>query len=162
MKLDNSKTLISSRIKLFVITVVFLVYITLQYVAQFFKFTLFGWSDTVWTIIFAATWLFIAMLPVILNHQYISYSDDDDTIVFRYFASGFFGGKKNSIIIEKKTFAGYKTEKQLIGLSQSIILYQNVNRGIAKYPPIYISVLNKEEKVKIFRSLNQYAPQLKS
>jgi len=158
MKLDNSKTIISSRIKLFAVTVLFLVYIVMSYVAKFFKLTLFGWSDTLWTIIFAAIWVFIAFLPVMLKHQYISYSDDDELIVFRYFSSGIFGGRKNSVEIEKKTFAGYETKKQLIGLSLSITLYQNFEKGIAKYPPIYISALSKKERAKIFISLNQYSP----
>ena len=156
MKLDNSKTIISSRIKLFAVTVLFLAYMALSYVAKSFKITLFGWSDTVWTIIFAAIWIFIAFLPMILKHQYISYSDDDELIVFRFFTSGIFGGRKNSIEIEKKTFAGYETNKQLMGLSLSITLYQKIEKGVAKYPPIHISALSKEEKTKIFSSLNKY------
>jgi len=158
MKLDNSKTIISSRIKLFAVTVLFLAYIIMSYAAKIFKLTLFGWSDTLWTIILAAIWIFIALLPMILNHQYVSYSDDDETIVFRYFTSGIVGGRKNSIEIEKRTFAGYKTEKQLWGLSLSITLYQNLEKGIAKYPPIHISALTKKERAKIFKSLNQYSP----
>jgi hypothetical protein len=158
MKLDNSKTIIKSRINLFVITILFLAYIISTYAVNFFKFTLFGWSHDVWTIIFAAIWIFIAFLPMMLNHQYISYSDDDEFIVFRYFTSGLISGKKNSIEIEKKTFAGYKTEKQLFGLSLSITLYQNIKKGIAKYPPFHISALNKEERAKVFKSLNRYSP----
>lgn len=158
MKLDNSKAIISSRIKLFVVTVLFLTYIVLSYVAKFFKLTLFGISDTYWTIIFAAIWVFVALLPMFLNHQYVSYSDDGESIVFRYFMSGMIAGKKNSVEIDKNSFAGYKTEKKLFGLICSITLYQNFREGVAKYPPIYISALNKEERSKVFRSLNLYTP----
>jgi len=157
MKLDNSKTIISSKIKLFAVTVFFSAHIILS-ATKLFELTLFGWSSMVWTIIFVSIWIFIVLLPMILNYQFISYSDDDEFIVFRYFKSGIFGGRKNSIEIEKKTFAGYKTEKQLMGLSLSITLYQNLEKGIAKYPPIYISALNKEQRAMIFRSLNQYSP----
>ena len=158
MKLDNSKTIIRSRIRLFIVTVLFLAYMILSYVASLFKFTLFGWSHDIWTIVFATIWVFVAFYPVILNHQYINYSDDDDSIVFRYFVSGAFGGRKNSIEIEKRTFAGYKTEKQLMGLLLSITLYQKLKKGIAHYPPIYITALNKEERAKVFKSLNRYSP----
>jgi len=158
MKLDNSKSIISFRIKLFTVTVLFLGYIVLSYVAKTFKLNLFGISDTLWTIIFAAIWLFVALLPMILNYQYITYSDDGDTIVFRYFTSGIAGGRKNSVEINKSSFAGYKTEKKLFGLIRSITLFQNFREGVAKYPPIYISSLNKEERAKVFRSLNLYAP----
>jgi len=158
MKLDNSKTIINSRIKLFAVTVLFLAYLILTYFAKSFKLTLFGWSHDMWTIIFVGILIFIMFLPIWLNHQYISYSDDEELIVFRYFTSGLFGGRKNSIEIEKRTFAGYKTEKQLMGLSLSITLFQKTKKGIAKYPPIYITALKKEERAKIFRSLNQYTP----
>ena len=130
----------------------------MTYAAKFFKLTLFGWSHDVWTIIFAAIWIFIALFPMMLNHQYVSYSDDDESIIFRYFTSGIVGGRKNFIEIEKKTFAGYKTEKQFLGLSSSITLYQNFEGEIAKYPPVYISALNKEERAKILNSLNKYLP----
>ncbi|HBH83291.1 MAG: hypothetical protein A2X05_13585 [Bacteroidetes bacterium GWE2_41_25] len=158
MKLDNSKTIISFRIKLFAVTVLFLAYIILSYAAKMFKLTLFGMSDTFWTIILAAIWLFVALLPMFLNYQYVSYSDEGDTIIFRYFTSGIVGGKKNSVEIDKRTFAGYKTEKKLFGLVWSITLYQNFKEGVAKYPTIYISALKKEERSKIIRSLNLYAP----
>ena len=158
MKLDNSGTIVASRIKLFAVTALFLTYIVLSYIAKFFKLNLFGWSDAIWTIIFAVIWIFIALLPMIFKHQYISYSDDDDLIVFRYFSSGIFGGRKNSVEIGKKTFAGYETEKQLLGLSLSITLYQKVEKGVAKYPPIHVSSLTKEERAKIFKSLNEYLP----
>jgi hypothetical protein len=158
MKLDNSKAIISFRIRLFAVTVLYLGYIILSYAAKAFKLTLFGWSDTVWTILFAAIWLFIALIPMFLNYQYIRYSDEGESITFRYFTSGIVGGKKNSVEIDKRSFAGYKTEKKLFGLVTGITLYQNFKEGVAKYPPIYISALNKEEKAKVFRSLNQYTP----
>ena len=158
MKLDNSKTIISFRIKLFFVTVLFLTYIILSYSAKVFKLTLFGWSDTVWTILLAAIWLFIAFIPMIINYHYVSYSDDDESIVFRYFSAGIVGGRKNSVEIDKRTFAGYKTDKKLFGLIRTITLYQHFREGVAKYPPIYISALNKEERSKIVRSLNLYAP----
>jgi hypothetical protein len=158
MKLDNSKTIISFRIKLFSVTVLFLAYIIMSYAAKMFKLTLFGMSDTFWTIILAAIWLFIAFIPMFLNYQYVNYSDEGETIIFRYFTSGLVGGKKNSIEIDKRTFAGYKTEKKLFGLVWSVTLFQNFKEGVAKYPPVYISALNKEQRSKILRSLNLNTP----
>jgi len=159
MKLDNSRTIISFRIRLFAVTVLFLAYIIMSYAAKFFKLTLFGMSDTFWTIIFAAIWLIIAFIPMLLNYQYVSYSDEGDTIIFKYFTSGIVGGKKNSVEIDKMTFAGYKTEKKLFGMIRSITLYQNFKEGVAKYPPIFISALDKEQRSKIFRSLNLFTPE---
>lgn len=159
MTFDNSRTIISLRIKLFGATVVLLAYVALTYVARLIKFPLLGMSDSAWTLILVALYLFIAFLPMFLNYQFISYSDEGEKIIIRYFTAGIVGGKKNSVEINKKTFSGYKTESRFFGLIQSIILFQQFNEGVAKYPPVYISALNREERSKLLRSLNSYAPQ---
>jgi hypothetical protein len=100
-----------------------------------------------------AIWVILAFIPMVLNYQYISYSDDGDFIVLRYFTAGLVGGKKNSVEIKKTSFAGYKTETRFFGMIRSIILYQKFQEGVAKYPPVYISALSREEKDKVFRSL---------
>jgi hypothetical protein len=154
MTFDNSKTIISLRIKLFGATVVLLAYLAMAYVIELIKFPFLGMGDTPWTVILIAVWVILAFMPMVLNYQYISYSDDGDFIIFRYFTSGIVGGKKNSVEINKISFAGYKTETRFFGMVQSIILYQNFQEGIARYPPVYISALSREEKKKIFKSLN--------
>lgn len=159
MTFDNSKTIISLRIKIFGVTILLIAYFILSYAAKIVKFPLLGMSDTAWTIILVAIWLFIAFIPMYLNYQFVSYSDEEETIVFRYFTTGLVGGKKNSVVIAKRTFSGYRIESRFFGLIQSITLFQQINQGVAKYPPVYISALNKDEKAKLLRSLNLYAPQ---
>jgi hypothetical protein len=159
MTFDNSKTIISLRIKLFAATIVLLAYIAMAYVIKMIKFPLLGMDETVWTVLLAGIWVILALFPMILNYQFISYSDEGDYIVFRYFTSGIVGGKKNSVEINKTTFSGYKVETRFFGLIQSIILFQKIQQGIAKYPPIYISALSAEERAKIIKSLNTYSQQ---
>ena len=157
MTLDNSKTIISLRIRLFFAIVILIAFLILSYFAKVIKFPLLGMSDTAWTLILVGFSLFIAFLPMFLNYQYIFFSDDSEKIVFRYFTAGIVGGRKNSIEIDKGSFSGYKIESRLFGLIRSITLYQQFKEGAAKYPPIYISALSKEERAKVFRSLNLYA-----
>jgi hypothetical protein len=154
MTFDNSKTIIRSRIRLFVATVLFLAYLLLAFAANIIKFPLLGMDEATVTIILTAVYLIIVFIPMALSYQYIYYSDEGNLVIFRYFYAGIVGGKKNSIEIQKSTFSGYTLEKKLLGLSQSIILYQQIKGGKAKYPPIYISALTKADKEKVFRSLN--------
>jgi hypothetical protein len=156
MTFDNSRTIISLRIKLFGATIVFLTYIVLTYIAKMIKYPLLGMSDTTWTLLLVSIYLVYAFYPVYLNYQYIYFSDEGENIIIRYFTAGIVGGKKNSVEIFKRTFSGYKTESRLFGLILSITLFQQFKEGVAKYPPVYISALNREERSKIFRSLNQY------
>ncbi|HUU99337.1 MAG TPA: hypothetical protein VMW32_00100 [Bacteroidales bacterium] len=154
MTFDNSKTIINIRIRLFAATVLFLGFIVLTYAAKLIKYPVLGLSDTAWTLIFTAAYLVVVFLPMYLSYQFIRFSDDSDKIVFRYFNAGIVGGRKNSVEISKKSFSGYKVDKKLFGLIQSITLFQRTQEGVAKYPPIYISALTREEKNKVFRALN--------
>ncbi len=158
MTFDNSKTIIGVRIKLFAATVLFLVYVALAYAAKLIKFPLFGLSDTAWTLILVAIYLVVAFLPMVLNYQFVFFSDEGEKLIIRYFTSGIIGGRKNSVEISKRAFAGYKTESKYFGLVKSIILFQQVGQGVAKYPPVFISALSKEQRSKLFMSLNTYAP----
>jgi hypothetical protein len=157
MTFDNSRTIISLRIKLFGATVIILAYIVMTYIAKMIKYPLFGMGETFWTLILFGLYFCYALMPMVLNYQFIYFSDEGDNLVFRYFTAGIIGGRKNSIEINKMEFSGYKTEVRFFGLIRSITLYQKFQKGIAKYPPVYISALSDEERSKLIRSLNQYA-----
>ena len=160
MTFDNSKTIISLRIKLFGATVLLLTFLALAYVVMLIKFPLLGFNESFWTVILVGIWLVLALMPIILNYQFISYSDDGEYIVFRYFSAGIVGGRKNSVEINKTTFSGYKIKTSFLGVIQSLVLFQKVQGGVATYPPVYISALSKEEKAKVIKSLNLYTPAL--
>jgi hypothetical protein len=158
MTFDNSKTIISLRLRIFVVTVLFLTYLVLTYVAKLIKYPLMGISDSVWTLILTGIYFLIAFYPTFLNYQYIYFSDDGDSIIIRYFTSGIFGGKKNSVEINKKTYEGYELKSRFFGTLQSVILYQKFKEGVAKYPPVYISILTRKEKAKVLNSLYLNTP----
>lgn len=158
MTFNNSKTIIGMRIKLFSVTVLVLAYMVLVYVAKLIKFPVFGMSDSVFTVIIIGLYMLYVIYPMVLNYQYISYSDEGDKLIFRYFTSGIVGGRKNSIEINKSDFAGYKREKKLFGLIQSITVFHQLPQGVAKYPPIYISILTGKEKAAILNSLFRHTP----
>jgi hypothetical protein len=154
MTFDNSRTIISLRIKLFTVTVIALGWLALAYVGKVIKFPFLGMDDIIWTLIFVGLWFIVAFIPMFLNYQYINYSDDGEKIIFRYFSAGMIGGRKNSVEISKFSFSGYEVEKKFFGLIISIILFQRFKEGVAKYPPVYISALTRIEREKVFRSLN--------
>ncbi|MGE5420103.1 MAG: hypothetical protein ACM3UT_07945 [Chloroflexota bacterium] len=156
MTFDNSKTIIGVRIRLFAVTVLLIAYLIMAYAAEFIKFPLLGFSDTVWTVILAGLWLIMIIFPMFLSYQYVFFSDDTEKIIIRYFNAGIVGGRKNSVEIDKRAFAGYKTETRYFGMVTSLILFHKFSEGVAKYPPVYISALSKEEKAKLMRALASY------
>jgi hypothetical protein len=158
MKLDNSKTITGMRIRLFIVTVLFLVYIVLAYIAEIIRFPVLGINDTLLTVILVGLYTIYVFYPMALNYQYIYYSDEEDKIIFRFFTTGIIGGKKNSIEINKAEFAGYRIEKKFFGLIRSIILFHQMPQGVATYPPIYISILSSKERARILNSLYRHTP----
>jgi hypothetical protein len=159
MTFDNSKKIINLRITFFIATILLLAYLAVAYVARLVRFPLLGMSDTVWTLILVIIWILLTFMPVFLNYQFVSFSDENEKIIIRYFTAGFVSGKKNSVEIDKRSFSGYNFESRFFGLIQSITMYQKFNEGVAKYPPIFISALSKEEKAKVLRSLKALTPQ---
>jgi hypothetical protein len=158
MTLDNSKTITSLRIRFFIATVLLLGYIIMAYFAEIIKFPLLGMTDTIWIIILVFIYIILTFYPMALNYQYIYYSDDGDHIVFRYFSAGIVSGKKNSVKISKSSFAGYRKVSGFLGLVKGIILYQQLVEGVAKYPPVYTSILSRKERAKILNSLYLHTP----
>jgi hypothetical protein len=160
MTFDNSKTIIGLRIKLFFVTILLIAWLIVAFIAKMIDFPLLGMSETFYTLILVGIWLVFLFMPMIRNVQFVFFTDEGENIVFRYFFAGMVGGKKNSISITKKTFAGYEIEKKYFGLSTSIILFQKIGQGIAKYPPIYITALNSEQRKKMLLLLNKYSPKV--
>jgi hypothetical protein len=158
MTFDNSKTIISLRIWLFFATVLLIAWLIVAFIAKLIDFPLLGLSETVWTLILVGIYLVILLLPMVRNTQFVFFSDEGENIVFKYFLAGIVGGKKNSISIPKHAFAGYKPEKKNLGLASSIILFQKIGQGIAKYPPIHITAIPKEQKEKMLSLLDRYSP----
>jgi hypothetical protein len=156
MTFDNSKTIINLRIRFFVMTVLFLAFLVLTYFAKIIKYPVLGMGDTAWTLIFVALFLIVAFYPMILKYQFISYSDEGDDIILRYFRAGMMTGRKNSVEISKRSFTGFQVNSRYLGLIKSIVLFQKIRDRTAKYPPVYITALKKEERVKLIRSLNSF------
>ena len=64
-----------------------------------------------------------------LKYRYIYFSDDGPIIIFRYYSVGIFKGKRNSIEIPKREFAGYKIENYTLVIFKMIILKRKIDRN---------------------------------
>lgn len=161
MILNNSKSVINLKITRRASIIIFLTYLVLVYAAGIIRFPVLGIDKTALTILVSAIFLIIIIVPHILNYQYIYFSDEGDSIIFRYYSAGLFTGNKNSVEINKRSFSGFTIDKKFFGIVESITLYQRLREGIAKYPPIYLNALKRADKARIIKSLNSSAPIIK-
>ncbi|MDP4223053.1 MAG: hypothetical protein Q8868_07055 [Bacteroidota bacterium] len=161
MTLNNSKAIVNLKIRARAAIILYLTYLILAYAASIIKFPLLGISSTLWTVILTICFLIIILFPVVLKYQYVFYSDEGNDIVLRYFSTGVVAGNKNSVEINKRSFTGFRIEKEFFGFVQSLVLFQRLKEGVAKYPPIYLGALNRSQKQKLISSLTSYAPIMK-
>ena len=105
----------------------------------------------------------IALVYIIINlvnylkvPYFVSYSDQGEMIVLRYYQMSLFTSRKHSIEIPKKQFVKFELQDFLFGTQQKIILYQNFRKKVAKYPPISLSAVDKADRKKIIDSLSGY------
>jgi len=161
MTINNSKSVINLKLLLRISIIIYLTFLVLSLAAGIIKFPLLGMGKTTWIIVLTLCFLIIMLIPLIMNYQYIFFTDEGDTIIFRYYTTGLFSGNKNSVEIEKRTFSGFTLDKSFMGLIQSVTLYQRMKEGVAKYPPIFISGLKRKDKETILQSLTSYAPRVK-
>lgn len=159
MTFDNGKTIIKLRLRLFIATIIMLIYVFLVYFGKHLKFPIIGISETTATLTLVAIYLVLALSPLLLKYKYIYFSDDGRNIIFRYYSVGLYSGKKNSVEIPKDEFTGYKINRQLAGLIKSIRLYRLVKNRKASYMPVYLSSLKKPEVNRISNALNKYIKQ---
>ncbi|HAX93938.1 MAG TPA: hypothetical protein DCY25_08370 [Bacteroidales bacterium] len=161
MTIDNGKSVINQKILKRTVIILYLAFLVLSLAASIIKFPLLGMTKTTWLILTTFISLIIILIPIVLNYQYIFFTDEGNMLVFRYYSTGLGTGNKNSVEIEKRSFSGFTIDKSLFGLIQSITLYQRMKEGVAKYPPIHISALKPVEREEIIKTLTSYAPRVK-
>lgn len=156
MILENQKTAIKIRLRAFVSTIVFTTIIIIIYTTRILNSPVFGLTKHQFAILFALIFIFLLTYYYSLNLNYIYYSDNGHSIIFRYYSLRIFSSRKNSIEIPKKDFIKYDFEKKNFNLKENLILYRRIKTGVAKYPPISISSLTKKEKIKLEKALSRY------
>ena len=156
MKIDNKRNIYRIWLRKMIITIIF----TIGIVSMMFinEYKLFWGVFTKYHIMIAiaAVFIIISTIGVIRSPYYFYFDDINDVLVFKYYPVGFFNSKKHSVQIPKQQFLKYETSKYLLGTQERLVLYQLYRSKEAKYPPINLSALNKEEQKKLKLTLEKY------
>ncbi len=95
------------------------------------------------------------IIALSLDFNYIIYKESEQKIILRYYPLHPFHHNFKSIELAKSTLSHFDEETTLFGLRTRVILYQNTERGLAKYPKVSISALSKSDRVKLIDSLKR-------
>jgi hypothetical protein len=88
-----------------------------------------------------------------MHYTYFYFSNNSKNLVFRFYSLRFFSGKPKTIEIAKSSFVKYDIVTSFFNKKDSLVLYQKTTKGVAKYPPISLTLLGKKQKTELKRAL---------
>jgi len=156
MKVDNKRNTYRIWLSRLVITIVFTLVILLILFLPWFDNPDSGVTKYHVIILISLVYIIINLYNYLKRPNFVSYSDEGEMLIMRYYSLSLFNSKKHSIEIPKKQLIKFELEAFLFGSQQRIILVQNFRKKVAKYPPISLSAVDKEDQQRIIQSLSKY------
>ena len=155
MTIENKHLHIITWLRHLISTIIYVFIVYSIYLTRFYENLTPDIPKDCYTVIFGIIYVAVLLYPAILKFHYIYYSDDGDKIVIKTYPIGFLTSGKKTFHIPKKDFSRAEIRESLFRLRKALIIYQYINNKIAKYPPIYINGLPKEDQKKIMVSLSR-------
>jgi hypothetical protein len=156
MTIDNQKTVIRIFLRKMFLAIVTVVIIVAMLATEWFKPELLGVPQYQWIIMAAAIYILLAAGSWLRGLNYFYFDDKGDKLIIRYYPIRPLARAKKAVQIPKTALAKYEIKKTNLGLKKILILYQHVKKKVARYPPIGITSLTKEELSGLEKQLSQY------
>ena len=159
MKVDNQRNTYRIWLSRLVMTIVFTLIVLLIVFLPWFEETEYWLTKYHVIIIISAVYVVVNWINFLKRPYFVSYNDQGEMLVVRYYPVSMFTSRKHSIEIPKKQFVKFELQPFLFGTQHKLILVQNFRGKEAKYPPISLSALEKEDREKMLQSLGKYVNQ---
>jgi hypothetical protein len=145
MIIDNKKVIIGVQLRKLLFIVLLGVTVVIFYYMYVFRDGLLGISGSTWTISLVCLYVLYYVWGIARNYHYFFYNDMGGKLVFRYYSLAPLSKRLHSVEIPKNNFYRFEIVKKAMGLRIYVILYQKTPQGIAKYPPISISLIKNRQ-----------------
>jgi hypothetical protein len=157
MIIENARTIVKNRLVGLAISFAFMLAITIILVSGYSSDLYFGISKYYFAIVLGAVYILYNIYVLLLNRNYINYSDETEKIEFKYYSTNPFSFKNHYIVVNKNNLLRYDLKK-FLGIKYDLVLYQKSSKGEAKYPSISLSAMSDDEIHQLVSSLNNYIP----
>jgi hypothetical protein len=157
MKIDNQRNSYRIWLSRLVMTIVFALVILVLMIVSWFDNLESGITKYHMVILISAIYLIVNLVNFLKSPYFVSYNDYGERIVVRYYPLSMFTSRKHSIEIPKKQFVKFELKPFLLGTQHKLILIQNFRGKEARYAPISLSALDKEDRQKMLQSLESHA-----
>ena len=103
--------------------------------------------------VFSLVFLIFYWFQYQMEYTYFYFSNVGKNLIFRFYSLRNFSGKPKTIELSRMSFAKYDIVTHFFNIKESLILYQKTPKGLAKYPPISLTLLTKSQKTELKRAL---------
>jgi hypothetical protein len=156
MKLDNQKNTYRIWLSRLVMTIIFALIILILMFVSWFDDLEAGITKYHLVIVISGVYVLINWINYMKRPYFVSYNDQGEMIVVRYYPVSMFTSRKNSIEIPKKQFVKYELKPFFLKTQHYLILSQNFRGKVAQYPKISLSAMDKDDREKLLQSLDKY------
>jgi len=157
MELDNQRNTYRVWLSRLVMSMVFALIILAIVFLPWFDESKFWLTKYHVAIFISAIYIIVNWINFMKRPYYVSYNDQGEMLVVRYYPVSMFTSKKNSIEIPKKQFVKYELKPFLLKSQHYLILYQNFREKVVPYPRISLSAMDKQDREKMLKSLDKYS-----
>ncbi len=158
MVIDNQRVIIRNKLRILFFAILAGVVIVILLTSNLVKGTFLGLTKYHWAIACAVVYIAGYIYQQLLNIYYLYFSDEENNkLLFRFYPASSMNSPKQAIEIPKDKLARVEIKKVLLNPREEVTLYQETDRGIARYPSISLSGLNKEEKSQLKKTLLGYS-----
>lgn len=152
MRINNRKKAVKLKRIFFLVSVVFAVAALVFFFLDFIGLVLLSvGAFSIWYIYFH-----------VADYQFIQFSDENNKIRLRYYKAISFGSPKfNEIEFPHNVLKNAFFDNSVFGKMSDFTLFVKTKRGVAEYPSVSLSAMNKSDREKMANSIQQILSQMK-
>ncbi len=148
MQIDNFKRVAKITIAYGVLLIIFIVLFLFSFFEPYYRNIYLVLAG-----VFFAVYLFL----LLSKPHFFSLEEKNSTLIIRFYNPHPFVGNYRQIKIPIQEFDGYEVRRGLFG--QRLVFKIRRGKQTGHYPPLSITALNKEEKLRLFDYLDKIKPQ---
>ena len=159
MKIDNQRNTYRVWLSRLVMSMVFALIILAIVFLPWFDETEFWLTKYHVAIFISAIYILVNWVNYMKRPYYVSFNDQGEMLVVRYYPISMFTSRKHSIEIPKQQFVKYELKPFFLKTQHYLILHQNFREKVVPYPKISLSAMEKVDREKMLKSLDKYIAQ---
>jgi hypothetical protein len=143
MQFDNRQAIIKLNKRRYLSFIFYTLGLIFLFFSDWFEKPVLGIEKPKYVIAISILYILYIGFIYIINNNFFSFCDENDTYVFKFVSLRPFDSEKKSIVLQKDYFRGIKIQESFFNFKKELIVFAETRNGVVSYPPVSISALSK-------------------